>query len=115
VATTFSEENGMNITLQTENTELKIQSYPPTEIMRVDLDGGFTVNESIPATDAAIEVLRLMKEQWFYDKQATKIRELQDRIKLLDDASHEILSWIPYKLTRDHATEIWNKAKDYRP
>ena len=52
-------------------------SNPNTQIMRVDLDGGFTVNESIPATDAAKEVLRIMKEQWLADAQATKIRELQ--------------------------------------
>jgi len=51
-------------------------SNPSTQIMRVDLDGGFTVNESIPATDAAKEVLRIMKDQWFADAQAAKIREL---------------------------------------
>ena len=55
-------------------------SNPNTQIMRVDLDGGFTVNESIPATDAAKEVLRIMKEQWFADAQATKIRELQSNL-----------------------------------
>jgi len=55
-------------------------SNPTTQIMRVDLDGGFTVNESIPATDAAKEVLRIMKEQWFADPQATKIRELQSDV-----------------------------------
>ena len=71
----------MNITHQPEEIKLNIPSHPPTEIMRVDLDGGFTVNESIPATDAAREVLRLMKEQWFYDKQATKIRELESELQ----------------------------------
>jgi len=55
-------------------------SNPNTQIMRVDLDGGFTVNESIPATDAAKEVLRIMKEQWFADAQAAKIRELQSNL-----------------------------------
>lgn len=105
----------MNITCKAEEIKLQLLQNLPTEIMRVDLDGGFRVNESIPATDAARELLRLMKEQWFADAQATKIRELQDRIKRLDDASHEILSWIPYKLTRDHATEIWNKAKEAKP
>jgi hypothetical protein len=75
----------MNITHEPEETKLSLaNTSSTTEIMRVDLDGGFTVNESIPATDAAKEVLRLMKEQWFYDKQATKIRELQERIKRLE-------------------------------
>jgi len=52
--------------------------------MRVDLDGGFTVNESIPATDAAKMVLGLMKQEWLADAQATKIREQEDRIKRLE-------------------------------
>ena len=83
-------------------------SNPTTQIMRVDLDGGFTVNESIPATDAAKEVLRIMKEQWFADAQATKIRELQsdvnelkelveylqDRIKLMKSTGDELLEWL---------------------
>ena len=60
-------------------------SNPTTQIMRVDLDGGFTVNESIPATDAAKEVLRIMKEQWFADPQATKIRELQSDVTQLEN------------------------------
>lgn len=60
-------------------------SNPTTQIMRVDLDGGFTVNESIQATDAAKEVLRIMKEQWFADAQATKIRELQSCVTQLEN------------------------------
>jgi len=83
-------------------------SNPSTQIMRVDLDGGFTVNESIPATDAAKEVLRIMKEQWFADAQAAKIRELQsnlnesneliehlqDRIRKLKKAGDDLDSWL---------------------
>jgi len=61
-------------------TNSHLISNPSTQIMRVDLDGGFTVNESIPATDAAKEVLRIMKEQWFADAQAAKIRELQSNL-----------------------------------
>lgn len=58
-------------------TNKHLISNPNTQIMRVDLDGGFHVNESIPATDAAKEVLRIIKGQWMADAQATKIRELQ--------------------------------------
>jgi hypothetical protein len=66
-------------------TDSHLISNPSTQIMRVDLDGGFTVNESIPATDAAKEVLRIMKEQWFADTQATKIRELQSNVTELEN------------------------------
>ena len=72
-------------------------SNPSTQIMRVDLDGGFTVNESIPATDAAKEVLRIMKEQWFADAQATKIREQHMRITQLEQENDalraDLLLW----------------------
>jgi hypothetical protein len=119
-----------------EDTEIKLFpmnhpiSNPTTQIMRVDLDGGFTVNESIPATDAAKEVLRIMKEQWFADAQATKIRELQsnlnesnelveylqDRIKLMKSAGDELLEWLKggtisgsnYRLLAD----AWQIAKE---
>ena len=105
-------------------------SNPTTQIMRVDLDGGFTVNESIPATDAAKEVLRIMKEQWFADPQATKIRELQsdvnelkelieylqDRIKLMNSTGDELLEWLKDGAISDSNYRLlanaWQRAKE---
>ena len=105
-------------------------SNPTTQIMRVDLDGGFTVNESIPATDAAKEVLRIMKEQWFADAQATKIRELQsdvnelkelveylqDRIKLMKSTGDELLEWLKDGTISDSNYRLlanaWQRAKE---
>ena len=105
-------------------------SNPSTQIMRVDLDGGFTVNESIPATDAAKEVLRIMKEQWFADAQAAKIRELQsdvnelkelveylqDRIKLMKSTGDELLEWLKDGAISDSNYRLlanaWQRAKE---
>jgi len=105
-------------------------SNPSTQIMRVDLDGGFTVNESIQATDAAKEVLRIMKEQWFADAQATKIRELQsdvnqlkdlveylqDRIKLMKSTGDELLEWLKDGTISDSNYRLlanaWQRAKE---
>jgi hypothetical protein len=78
-------------------------SNPTTQIMRVDLDGGFTVNESIPATDAAKEVLRIMKEQWFADPQATKIRELQSCVTQLENRLRAL--WDKLEYERKHYME----------
>jgi hypothetical protein len=78
-------------------------SNPSTQIMRVDLDGGFTVNESIPATDAAKEVLRIMKEQWFADPQATKIRELQSDVTQLENRLRAL--WDKLEGERKHYME----------
>ena len=105
-------------------------SNPSTQIMRVDLDGGFTVNESIPATDAAKEVLRIMKEQWFADPQATKIRELQsdvnelkelveylqDRTALMKGTGDELLEWLKDGTISDSNYRLlanaWQRAKE---
>ena len=108
-------------------------SNPSTQIMRVDLDGGFTVNESIPATDAAKEVLRIMKEQWFADAQCAKIRELQsdvnelkelveylqDRIKLMNSTGDELLEWLKDGTISDSNYRLlanaWQRAKENKP
>ena len=98
-------------------------SNPSTQIMRVDLDGGFTVNESIPATDAAKEVLRIMKEQWFADPQATKIRELQSDVTQLENRLRAL--WDKLEYERKHYMEqvrrleeagnnlLWNFCPEY--
>ena len=98
--------------------------------MRVDLDGGFTVNESIPATDAAKMVLGLMKQEWLADAQCAKIRELQsdvnelkelveylqDRIKLMKSTGDELLEWLKDGTVSDSNYRLlanaWQRAKE---
>ena len=91
-------------------------SNPNTQIMRVDLDGGFTVNESIPATDAAKMVLGLMKQEWLADAQATKIREQEEYINRLVKAGNYLdeclLSIAGENLP---AKQLWRKAKEAKP
>ena len=105
-------------------------SNPSTQIMRVDLDGGFTVNESIPATDAAKMVLGLMKQEWLADAQCAKIRELQsdvnelkelveylqDRIKLMKSTGDELLEWLKDGTVSDSNYRLlanaWQRAKE---
>ena len=86
-------------------------SNPTTQIMRVDLDGGFTVNESIPATDAAKEVLRIMKEQWFADAQAAKIRELQSDITQLENRLRAL--WDKLEYERKYYMERINRTESF--
>jgi len=119
-----------------EETEIKLFpmnhpiSNPTTQIMRVDLDGGFTVNESIPATDAAKMVLGLMKQEWLADAQCAKIRELQsdvnelkelveylqDRIKLMKSTGDELLEWLKDGTISDSNYRLlanaWQRAKE---
>lgn len=109
-------------------TNKHIISNPNTQIMRVDLDGGFHVNESIPATDAAKEVLRIIKGQWLADAQATKIRELQsdvnelkelveylkDRVKKLKSVGNELMDYVKDGTSESNyrlLVDAWEKAK----
>jgi len=78
-------------------------SNPTTQIMRVDLDGGFKVNESIPATDAAKLVLGLMKQEWLADAQCAKIRELQSDVTELENRLRAL--WDKLEGERKHYME----------
>ena len=126
----------MEAVQMSEETEIKLFpmnhpiSNPTTQIMRVDLDGGFTVNESIPATDAAKMVLGLMKQEWMADAQCAKIRELQsdvnelkelveylqDRIKLMKSTGDELLEWLKDGTISDSNYRLlanaWQRAKE---
>jgi len=85
-------------------------SNPTTQIMRVDLDGGFTVNESIPATDAAKMVLGLMRQEWLADAQCAKIRELQSDVNELKEMVEYLQDWI--KLMKSTGDELLEWLKD---
>lgn len=121
---------GQEYNILNQSTDLGIGkiSNPNTQIMRVDLDGGFHVNESIPATDAAKEVLRIIKGQWMADAQATKIRELQsdvnelkelveylqDRVKKLKSVGNELINYVGDGTSESNCRlliDAWEKAK----
>jgi len=85
-------------------------SNPTTQIMRVDLDGGFTVNESIPATDAAKMVLGLMKQEWLADAQCAKIRELQSDVTQLENRLRAL--WDKLEGERKHYMERIEKLEE---
>jgi hypothetical protein len=54
------------------------------EILTIHADGRITVSEDLKPTETAAEVLQIMRDQWLADAQCTKIRELNERIKLLE-------------------------------
>jgi len=54
------------------------------EILTIHADGRITMSEDCKPTETAAEVLRIMRDQWLSDVQATKIREQQERITQLE-------------------------------
>lgn len=62
------------------------QLSKPETYMTIHADGRVTVSDKLKPDETAARVLECMKTQFLADAQATKIRELQDRIKRLEEA-----------------------------
>ena len=60
------------------------QLSKPETYMTIYADGRITVSDKLKPDETAARVLECMKTQFLCDAQATKIRELQDRIKRLE-------------------------------
>lgn len=56
--------------------------------------GRVTVSDKFQPDEAAAKVVEAFKTQWMADVQATKIRELQERIQRLEDALNGTVNWI---------------------
>jgi hypothetical protein len=82
-----------NNTKQSEETKIKwsmtgnpvLSGQSTTEaILTIHPDGRVTTSDRLKPDETAALVLDQIKTQWLKDAQATKIRELQDRIKRLE-------------------------------
>lgn len=62
----------------------------PETYMTIHADGRITVSDKLKPDETAARVLECMKTQFLDYAQATKIRELQDRIKRLEEALRRI-------------------------
>jgi hypothetical protein len=81
------------------------------QLLTIHSDGRITVAEHLKPTETAAEVLRIMRETWMADAQATKIREQEERIKRLEEAGDEAI----YKTNLFDRELHWNKAKEAKP
>jgi len=81
-------------------------------LLTIHADGRITVSEDLKPTETAAEVLKIMRDQWLADAQATKIREQEDRIKRLEEAGDALANTQTYDLL---ATVNWRKAKEAKP
>ncbi len=117
-----------NNTKQSEEThiEWRIMGNPvlsgeatPETILTIHPDGRVTTSPRLKPDEISALVLDQIKTAWLKDAQATKIRELQDRIKRLEEAGDrmaDVLTWsaaIQYK--RSPTVAAWRKAKEDKP
>ena len=108
-----------NNTKQSEETYIKwsIMGNPvlsvestPEPILTIHPDGRVTTSDRLKPTEAAALVLDQIKTAWLKDAQATKIRELQDRIKRLEEAGDKMAdNFNPWTFIN------WTKAKEAKP
>ncbi len=79
-------------------------------ILTIHPDGRVTTSDKLKPTETAALVLDQIKTAWQKDAQAKLIRELQDRIKRLEEAGDEMFKW-----SERVGQEYWMKAKEAKP
>jgi hypothetical protein len=78
----------------TNTTSLTLEKFNTEPVMTIHPDGRVTVSDKFQPDEAAAKVVEAFKTQWMADVQATKIRNQQERIKILEDALKETVGWI---------------------
>ena len=75
----------------------------------IHADGKITASEKMQPSETAARVLECMKTQWMEDSQSKQIRELQERIKRLEEAGDAMVDkgW-----NEPHLAGEWRKAKE---
>jgi hypothetical protein len=98
------------------NPVLSGQSTPET-VLTIHPDGRITTSDRLKPDETAALVLDQIKTQWLKDAQATKIRELQDRIRRLEEAGNQLKD--RYILENENwdlkTVNDWNEVKEAKP
>ena len=68
------------------NSAIEVGQIEPEPILTIHPDGRVTTSPRLKPDEISALVLDQIKTAWLKDAQATKIRELQDRIQRLEEA-----------------------------
>ena len=82
--------------------------------LTIHADGKITVSEKLQPSETAARVLECIKTQWMEYSQSKQIRELQERIKRLEDAGDYLCAAAAFMGWHDKI-ETWNKSKEVKP
>lgn len=74
----------MSDDITTNTTSLTLEKFNTEPVMTIHPDGRVTVSDKFKPDEAAAKVVEAFKTRWMADPQATKIRELQERITQLE-------------------------------
>ena len=112
------------IALDGVNKGLEAKFCSGEPILTIHPDGRVTTSDKLKPDEISALVLDQIKTAWLKDAQATKIREMQDRIKRLEEAGDEMLKWserVGQELASVYfgglpdAVNKWIKVKDANP
>jgi len=94
-------------------------------LLTIHADGHITVAEHLKPTETAAEVMKIMQDMWLSNQQVVKIKELQERIKRLEEAGDVMLNaWLMPEDSMEYcdwvalsadAKAMWFKAKEAKP
>ena len=116
-----------DITKQSEEThiEWRIMGNPvlsgestPETILTIHPDGRVTTSDRLKPSETAALVLDQIKTQWMRDGQATKIMEMQERIKRLEESENRMLNWLTEdcpESVKKQLSNAWMKSKEAKP
>lgn len=98
------------------NSAIEVGQIEPEPILTIHPDGRVTTSPRLKPDEISALVLDQIKTAWLKDAQATKIREMQDRIKKLEeagDAMADVLIWSSHtQYKRSPTASTWHKAKE---
>ena len=100
------------------NSAIEVGQLQPETILTIHPDGRVTTSPRLKPDEISALVLDQIKTAWLKDAQATKIRELQARIKRLEEAGDAMATWLsdPRNLGDDpFMSSQWRKAKEAKP
>ena len=91
-------------------TSTQLSNQEPYLIIHAD--GRITASEKLQPSETAARVLECIKTQWMEYSQSKQIRELQERIKRLEEAGDAMVDkgW-----NEPHLAGEWRKAKEAKP
>ena len=94
------------------NSAIEVGQIEPEPILTIHPDGRVTTSPRLKPDEISALVLDQIKTAWLKDAQATKIRDLQDHIKRLEEVGDEVVINYVNSLS---AFEMWRKAKEVKP
>ena len=97
-------------------TSTQLSNQEPYLIIHAD--GKITASEKMQPSETAARVLECMKTQWMEDSQSKQIRELQERIKRLEESENRMLNWLTEdcpESVKKQLSNAWMKSKEAKP